>query len=61
VAVNLALGRIFGMMHRPHKPGDDIEYERCRAIVLDSLDGRYVVRDDRPNYATSYGKGAAGA
>lgn len=35
VAVQCALGRIFGMLARPSRPGDIVEYERCRAIVED--------------------------
>jgi hypothetical protein len=57
--MSLALGRIFRMMSRPTQPGDVEEYERCRAIVLDSLD-EPIAPDSRPNYARDRLKGAAG-
>ena len=55
--VNLALGRIFGMMQRPTAPGDIAEYERCRAIVLDIAEPQ---PDRSPNWARDRFKGAGG-
>lgn len=57
-AIQLALGRMFGMMLRPFEPGDVEEYERCRAIVLDVSDP--VTQDTRPNWARDRLRGAAG-
>lgn len=54
---SLALGRIFGMLQRPERPGDAEEYERCRAIVLD---GAEPIPDYAPNYVRDRLKGAAG-
>ncbi len=34
-AAELALGRIFRIMSRPHKQGDTEDYEKCRKILLD--------------------------
>lgn len=31
----LALGRVFGMLLRPYKPGDLETYSECRAVVLE--------------------------
>jgi hypothetical protein len=50
--VELALGRIFGMMSRPSQPGDVAEYERCRAIVLDELGDARVAY--QPSFARDY-------
>lgn len=36
--INLALGRIFGMMQRPEQSGDVAEYERCRPLILRLID-----------------------
>lgn len=55
--VRLALGRLFSIMSRPHRPGDEDVYHRCRAIVLDASE---TPPDDRPNYARDRLKGAAG-
>ena len=54
----LALGRILRMASRPEQPGDVIEYERCRAIILNAIDAQSA--DYTPNVALDYGKGAAG-
>jgi hypothetical protein len=59
--VELALGRIFGMMQRPEQPGDVAEYERCRRIVLDELAPLGPVVSYQPNYARDRNRGAAGA
>lgn len=56
--VQLALGRIFGMMQRPARPGDVAEYERCRALILDASEP--VTLDYAPNYARDRSKGAQG-
>lgn len=55
--VNLAMGRIFGMMSRPYRPGDDAEYARCRGIILDRVEAR---PDDAPCYVRDRNRGAAG-
>ena len=36
--VRAALGRIFSMMSRPSQPGDEAEYARCRAAVMDVVE-----------------------
>ena len=45
------------------REGDVEEYERCKAIFLDSLDAMGVDAppDHRPNYARDRGRGAPGA
>lgn len=55
-AVEMALGRIFGMMQRPFQPGDVEEYERCRALVMDAVEPGDPQLDYRPNYARDYRK-----
>lgn len=57
-AKQLAFGRIMRLASRPTQPGDIADYERCRAILMtDAPDSAFV----RPsNYASHYGKGAAG-
>jgi hypothetical protein len=57
--VELALGRIFGMMQRPERDGDVAEYERCRGLILDMIDPPPFV-DMAPCYARDRFKGAAG-
>jgi hypothetical protein len=57
--VNLALGRIFGMMQRPEQDGDVAEYERCKRLVLDLIDPPPFV-DMRPCYGRDRLKGAQG-
>lgn len=37
--VQLAMGRIFGMMQRPSQDGDVAEYERCRSLILNLVEG----------------------
>lgn len=56
-AIRLALGRIFGMMQRPGKPGDVAEYERCRALILDHAEG---TESYEHNWARDRLKGAQG-
>lgn len=58
-AVELAIGRIFGMLQRPYREGDAEEYERCRAIVMAAGEAR-ATPDTRPNWARDRLKGAAG-
>jgi hypothetical protein len=36
--INLAIGRIFRMASRPEQAGDIAEYERCRSLILNTLD-----------------------
>jgi hypothetical protein len=33
-AVTLAIGRLFRILSRPHRPGDEEQYERCRSVVM---------------------------
>lgn len=33
-AVTLAIGRLFRILSRPYEPGDEEQYERCRAVVM---------------------------
>lgn len=49
--VELALGRIFRMGARPTQDGDVAEYERCRGIIMDILEG---TKFDRPIYEHDY-------
>ncbi len=55
--VNLAMGRIFGMLSRPEQSGDVAEYERCRSIILNLCDP---VSDYAPNWSRDRLKGAQG-
>lgn len=34
LAVTLAIGRLFRVLSRPYRPGDEEQYERCRAVVM---------------------------
>lgn len=54
----LALGRILRLASRPEQPGDVADYERCRALILDTL--APVTPDYQPCYARDRLKGAAG-
>lgn len=63
--VNLAIGRIFRMASRPTQAGDVAEYERCRRLILNIIEGqpdycaaRYA--DHSPDYARDRLKGAQG-
>ena len=62
--VNLALGRIFGMLQRPGQPGDAAEYERCRMLVLSIVDPDNSINIASRQHAHDYGrdrlKGAQG-
>ena len=62
--VNLALGRIFGMMQRPEQAGDVAEYERCRSLILNITDPDNSISIAAREYAHDYGrdrlKGAQG-
>ena len=33
-AVTMAIGRLFRVLSRPYEPGDEEQYERCRAVVM---------------------------
>ena len=57
--VEMAMGRIFGMMQRPEKAGDVAEYERCKSLVLDLINPPPFI-DLAPCIARDYGKGAQG-
>lgn len=48
----LAMGRIFGMLQRPYKDGDEIEYARCRNIILDIIGD--TVTDTEHSFARDY-------
>jgi hypothetical protein len=46
---SLALGRIFRMAARPEQEGDAQEYERCRSIIIDNIQGcPFPLADDQP-------------
>lgn len=34
LAVTLAIGRLFRVLARPYRPGDEEQYERCRSVVM---------------------------
>ena len=36
----MAIGRVLGMMARPHQDGDEAEFARCAAVVKDAFAGR---------------------
>lgn len=55
--VKLALGRIFKIMSRPYKAGDEREYFRCRDIIMA---GAPAFTDYAPNWARDHSKGAQG-
>jgi hypothetical protein len=48
--VELAMGRIFGMLQRAEQPGDVAEYERCKALIIDMVNPPPFV-DHAPNFA----------
>ncbi len=50
-AFELAFGRILRMGARPAQPGDIEEYNRCRAVCFDAVEG---VLDLTPDYAPNY-------
>jgi hypothetical protein len=50
-AVHLAIGRIFRIMSRPHRKGDEVEFAQCRSIILNNSEPQ---SDNRPNFARSY-------
>jgi len=56
--VELAMGRLFRLMAGPAMPGDVVDYERCRRVILAEL--APVEVDYRPNYARDHARGAAG-
>jgi hypothetical protein len=58
--IEMAMGRIFGMMMRPTKDGDGAEFDRCRKIIMNLTDGQFDLTDRRPDYVRDYGKGAQG-
>lgn len=59
-AVNMALGRIFRMMLRPNQPGDAVEYERCRALILNTVEAYPSCIEPIHNYARDRNRGAQG-
>ena len=59
--VRMTLGRLFRMLSRPWEPGDDEAYRKCRSIILNAAEeGGFVPKDDRPNWARDWLKGAQG-
>lgn len=54
----LALGRILRLASRPEQLGDIAEYERCRAIIMDTFEAPTL--DYQPNWARDRLAGAAG-
>lgn len=58
VAVRCALGRMFSILMRPYRDGDDDEFSRCRSVVFDCSDAP--PPDRRPDWARDRLKGAAG-
>ena len=61
LAVRLAMGRLLRMMTRPNQPGDDDDYHRCRAIILDAAEaGGLDMKDNRPSWVRDRLKGAQG-
>jgi len=63
--VNAALGRIFKLMSRPAQLGDEAEYERCRAAVLDVVQpidplAHRATEVTTPDYIRDRRRGAAG-
>jgi hypothetical protein len=58
--VDMAMGRIFGMMTRPTQDGDLQEYQRCRNLILDLTEGTIDTSDRSPCYIRDRNKGAQG-
>ena len=58
-AARLALGRLFRVLSRPYREGDDDEYFRCRSIILDASEGRPIDHYAH-NWARDRNKGAQG-
>lgn len=54
----LALGRILRLASRPAQPGDEAEYDRCRAIIMEHFPEP--TPDYKPCYVRDRNKGAAG-
>lgn len=58
--VELAMGRIFGMMLRPGQAGDVAEYERCRKLIMDLAGDGFTPSDSAHCYVRDRNKGAQG-
>lgn len=58
--IELALGRIFRLGSRPTQPGDVADYERCRRLILDHVEGHSHLPDYSHDYARDRLKGAQG-
>lgn len=64
--INLAIGRIFRLASRPEQAGDVAEYERCRSLILNTLDPdmethhRLVVQQHSAAHARRHQLGAQG-
>lgn len=37
LVVTLAIGRLFRVLSRPYRPGDEEQYETCRRVVMDHV------------------------
>jgi len=57
VMMQCAIGRLFQILSRPYRPGDDAEYEMCRRVVLRLSEPN---PDHQANYARDHAKGAQG-
>ena len=62
--INLAIGRIFRLAARAGRAGDAAEYERCRSIILNTLDPEmafhHAVMAQQHDYGRDRMKGAQG-
>ena len=56
-AKELAIGRIFRLLSRPHQEGDVADYEQCRQLIM--TDAPEFV-DRRPNWVAQRRSGAQG-
>jgi len=55
--VEMALGRLFSILARPYREGDEAEYNRCRSIIMAISPP---ATDQTPNYVRQRGGGAQG-
>lgn len=62
--VNMAIGRIFRMASRPEQAGDVAEYERCRRLILNTIDPEMAIHHaviaQQPSIGRDRWKGAQG-
>jgi hypothetical protein len=57
VLAEMALGRLFSILSRPYRKGDDEEYQKCRSIIM-AISPQNI--DHAPNYVRQRGGGAQG-